>query len=316
MIQVTPMISDAAKYSQTVKSVSVTSYHTSIGKTSKLSNAKNLTGMKLIESGKYPPDIKPDINLLSVLHHNKSENGNVFKPIGNRIVVPLKIPRKSKALVQSTEFCNNTTITSSSVTSGVSLKVNEKKENTFQFKNVIDMTLKSPTEKGVICNVLTPLCMKQEQENEKSFPQAQMKKINFVSTSGDFASMPNEKQKIPNELSNPPSFQASSDKDDNAELTCLSWLTNNKSKQILEILGKCNPDFPEITWSDDYLKIDDKKFEAIFTACSKIQVRQKIIIMIIIKMICFFYMVYVFFFTVKAFEIVLLFTKSSYHRCF
>ena len=275
MIQVTTPLSysKSSNYSLSVKSAS--SKSSNAGKRSAL-NLENCFDLKAQAS-----DQKPKINLLDLLHLKKSENSDVFKPIGNRIIVPLKIPSipKLKTLKPLENSKNTVAILPHSSYAAICANVKKENTSTFQFRKVIDMTLKSSSEVGVDCNALTPIDIKQEfQEDAKAFPVT-AKTDKALKSTGVFTAFRDGKQKtndkvkhLTSKLRSLQRFSQSHD-DISEELTCLSWLVNCKSKQIHEILQKCNPDFPAVSSLDDYIKNDDNKIESIFTAYSKVEVR-------------------------------------------
>ena len=237
---------------------------------------------------------KPNVNLLNLLHscQNSSVNGNVFKPIGNRIVVPLKFPRKMNTDVSSSQKCDKVTkdpvLLQSFVTSTKTTKP-IKMEYPFQKKKVIDMTWNSLSKEEADYSVLTPIEIKKEIEQEAS-DISQMTPTRSSNQKNDFTYFYCDNHKIKEEIKSftsefPGYFSNSSQSDVYAELTCLSWLRNSKSKQILEILKKCNPDkpfssFPEWLTDKECSNIESK-MQSIFTAYSKIQVSQFLLILVL-----------------------------------
>ena len=130
MIQVTTPLSfsKSSNYSSSVKSASSKSSNAGKKSAMYLENCFDLKAQALHQ--------KPKINLLDLLRIKKSENSDVFKPIGNRIIVPLKIPSRPKSKTLKPLENSKNTVAILPQSSYAAICANAKKENigTFQFK--------------------------------------------------------------------------------------------------------------------------------------------------------------------------------------
>ena len=230
----------------------------------------NLTGVGCLPNNSIPSACgssksKSKFNILDILKANKTNanNGKVFQPIGNKIVVPLS-SKKPLQVSKKPEHDPNAPLHSSCFATNIKY---EKPNPLFPNKTIIDMTWDVPKQDENVVKI-----KKERNSNSNAFPQSAGQHHN--QSKGNASLCKNSKPEVFQPINHldklPDDITRFSCNFYDSELTCLSWLSDYKSKQINEILQKCNPDIKRDS-RDDGLN-EKNKIELFFTAYSKIKV--------------------------------------------
>ena len=214
-----------------------------------------------------------NVNLLKFL--NGSTKTGVFKTIGDRIVVPMKLSNSSKKLLpMSGSRTKASTTFRMAIPSSKDLIRTGTENRPF---GVDKLTIKqtNSNESENLPSVLTTKNIKTEFKPEPFSENGDLNKfMNSVSRSVLYPIKNNDYNNpaLKVETKNEPSVTRRDGLklDEDEELTCLSWLSSD-NKELLRTIRKCNPDDPGIGLSGDENEDETSNVKKlIFTASSRI----------------------------------------------
>ena len=224
-------------------------------------------------------------NLLKLLNGSKS---TVFKTIGDRIVVPMKVSTASKAANQGVSpksAGTNTTFQMAIPAKTSNFKLNMKNDESVKVSPHIKTVSLNPSTSSSLVATKKVIIKKEISDSDFDVNPANNDLNKFMSsvTKKVFFPIKNEDQIVTSqsELEISPSVRFSSsnlqmlesfsNQEDDGDLTCLSWLSSN-NKELLKTIRKCNPDDPGIGLSGDEIDVDDvgEQNKLIFTASSRV----------------------------------------------
>lgn len=214
--------------------------------------------------------IASKLNLFKVLKsHQNASKPDVFKTIGNRIVIPMKLCLSSKKKLPQNNENNQDKMTTFRMT------VSNKKA---LGDSVSVLDAKSPLKPLTTSSGPTSWLYKPEQSKETS-EYGDLNK--FMSTVSSNLGLPvsgvveGNKKVTPTQPPTSDGLKGHLDDVDN-DLRSLSWLSGD-NKELFKTIRKCNPDDPGISLSGDDTDSDDESNKGIFTATSKVDRQVQVI---------------------------------------
>nr|CAB3246931.1 FoxN2/3 [Phallusia mammillata] len=212
--------------------------------------------------GKSVVPIASKLNLFKVLKsHQNASKPDVFKTIGNRIVIPMKLclSSKKKPMIDKNSLDKPATfrMTVSS----------QKAPNDNPATNILDMqnsplnpTPTSPTQPNSLC--------KPDQNKETTEYGDLNKFMSTVSSNLGLSGVLETQNKVDTKTNTLDTLNSHHEDVDN-DLRSLSWLSSD-NKELFKTIRKCNPDDPGISLSGDDTDSEEENNKGIFTATSKV----------------------------------------------